>query len=124
MIGRAPGEKPRAVLARTVKGKGVSFMEDGVEWHHKVPSPEQVQQALEKIGYRVDVVEDVEEGARLLEQGVYELAATARETAPAGRPPTLAQRILRLTPDARRRVFVVLPSPAPFRPQVGDMVGN
>jgi len=49
-LGRAPGEKPRAVLARTVKGKGVSFMEDGVEWHHKVPSPEQVQQALEELG--------------------------------------------------------------------------
>ena len=72
------------------------------------PAAAQVQVALEKIGYRVDVVEDVEEGARLLEQGVYELAATAREAAPAGRPPTLSQRILRLPPDARRRVFVVL----------------
>jgi predicted Zn finger-like uncharacterized protein len=72
------------------------------------PAAAQMQAALEKIGYRVDVVEDVEEGARLLEQGVYEVAATARETAAAGRPPTLAQRILRLTPDARRRVFVVL----------------
>jgi predicted Zn finger-like uncharacterized protein len=72
------------------------------------PAAAQVQAVLEKIGYRVDVVEDVEEGARLLEQGVYELAATARDTAAAGRPPTLSQRILRLTPDARRRVFVVL----------------
>jgi predicted Zn finger-like uncharacterized protein len=72
------------------------------------PAAAQVQAALEKIGYRVDVVEDVEEGARLLEQGVYELAATARETAPEGRPPTLSQRILRLPPEARRRVFVML----------------
>jgi len=72
------------------------------------PAAAQVQSALERIGYRVDTVEDVEEGARLLEQGVYELAATAREAAPAGRPPTLSQRILRLPPEARRRVFVVL----------------
>ena len=43
---RAPGAQPRCIIARTVKGKGVSFMEDGVEWHHKVPSPEQVQKAL------------------------------------------------------------------------------
>jgi predicted Zn finger-like uncharacterized protein len=74
------------------------------------PAAAQVQSALERIGYRVDSVEDVEEGARLLEQGVYELAATAREAAPAGRPPTLSQRILRLPPEARRRVFVVLVS--------------
>ena len=34
--------RPVAVIANTIKGKGVSFMEDHVEWHHKVPSPEQV----------------------------------------------------------------------------------
>ena len=50
LFGRAPGDRPRAVIARTVKGKGASFMEDGVEWHHKVPSPEQVQLALKELG--------------------------------------------------------------------------
>ena len=45
-----PGGRPRCVIARTVKGRGVSFMEDRVEWHHKVPSPEQVQQALAELG--------------------------------------------------------------------------
>ena len=34
--------RPVCVIAHTVKGKGVSFMEDRVEWHHKVPSAEQV----------------------------------------------------------------------------------
>ena len=29
--------RPVAVIANTIKGKGVSFMEDRVEWHHKVP---------------------------------------------------------------------------------------
>jgi transketolase len=38
--------KPVAVIANTIKGKGVSFMEDRVEWHHKVPSAEQVEAAL------------------------------------------------------------------------------
>jgi transketolase len=38
--------KPVAIVANTIKGKGVSFMEDRVEWHHKVPSAEQVKQAL------------------------------------------------------------------------------
>lgn len=40
---------PVAVIANTVKGKGVSFMEDRVEWHHKVPSPEQVRLALREL---------------------------------------------------------------------------
>jgi transketolase len=41
--------KPVAVIANTIKGKGVSFIEDRVEWHHKVPSPEQVQAAIEEL---------------------------------------------------------------------------
>ncbi|WEO76863.1 transketolase [Cryobacterium sp. SO2] len=41
--------KPVAVIANTTKGKGVSFIEDRVEWHHKVPSKEQVLLALEEL---------------------------------------------------------------------------
>nr|WP_240929317.1 transketolase [Streptomyces coryli] len=41
--------RPVAVIANTVKGKGVSFMEDRVEWHHKVPTDEQVRRALEEL---------------------------------------------------------------------------
>lgn len=45
-----PSARPRCVIASTVKGKGVSFIEDRVEWHHKVPTPEQVAQALGELG--------------------------------------------------------------------------
>jgi transketolase len=41
--------RPVAVVADTIKGKGVSFMEDRVEWHHKVPSAEQVQAAIQEL---------------------------------------------------------------------------
>ena len=41
--------KPVAVVANTTKGKGISFVEDRVEWHHKVPSAEQVELALEEL---------------------------------------------------------------------------
>lgn len=45
-----PGDgRPVAVVANTTKGKGVSFIEGGVEWHHKVPSAAQVAQALEEL---------------------------------------------------------------------------
>lgn len=43
-----PG-KPRCVIANTIKGKGVTFIEDRVEWHHKVPTPEQVELALKEL---------------------------------------------------------------------------
>ena len=47
----APFERgrPSCVIAHTVKGRGVSFIEDRVEWHHKVPSDEQTAQALEEL---------------------------------------------------------------------------
>ena len=41
--------KPVAVIANTTKGKGVSFIENRVEWHHKVPDAEQVQAAMEEL---------------------------------------------------------------------------
>jgi transketolase len=44
----APG-RPSCVIARTVKGRGVSFIEDRVEWHHKVPTNEQAADALEEL---------------------------------------------------------------------------
>lgn len=41
--------KPTAVIAHTVKGKGVSFMENQASWHHGVMSEEQYHQAMEEI---------------------------------------------------------------------------
>jgi len=41
---------PHVVLAHTVKGKGVSYMEDRLEWHYKVPNDEQMAIALKELG--------------------------------------------------------------------------
>ena len=41
--------RPVGVIANTIKGRGVSFMEDRVEWHHKVPNAEQVARAMEEL---------------------------------------------------------------------------
>jgi transketolase len=41
--------KPNLIVAHTVKGKGVSFMEDQIKWHHGVPNQEQYAQALEEL---------------------------------------------------------------------------
>lgn len=41
--------KPTAVIANTVKGKGVSFMEDQASWHHGVMTEEQYHQAVKEL---------------------------------------------------------------------------
>ena len=41
--------KPTCVVANTVKGKGVSFMEDVAKWHHGVPSETEMKQALSEL---------------------------------------------------------------------------
>lgn len=41
--------KPSLILAHTVKGKGVSFIENVVPWHHKVPSDEEMSRALAEL---------------------------------------------------------------------------
>ena len=38
--------KPSLIVAHTVKGKGISYMENNVKWHHGVPSKEQFEEAL------------------------------------------------------------------------------
>jgi transketolase len=42
--------KPTMVIAKTVKGKGVSFMEHAAGWHGTAPSDDDVRKALEEIG--------------------------------------------------------------------------
>jgi transketolase len=41
--------KPTVIIANTVKGQGVSFMEDTLLWHYKSPSEEQLAEAIEEI---------------------------------------------------------------------------
>lgn len=41
--------KPIAIIAETIKGKGVSFMENRLEWHYKSPNDEQLHIALEEL---------------------------------------------------------------------------
>jgi len=44
------GKKPHCLIARTVKGKGLPFAENKAEWHHHVPSEEQLKIAYEALG--------------------------------------------------------------------------
>ena len=43
-------DKPTMIIAKTIKGKGVSFMENQASWHGSAPSEEQLEQALSELG--------------------------------------------------------------------------
>jgi transketolase len=46
---KSDSSRPTFILAHTVKGKGVSFMEGVIDWHGKAPSNEQLAQALKEL---------------------------------------------------------------------------
>lgn len=42
-------QKPKAVIAQTTKGKGVSFIEDQPPWHHRIPKGDEITRAIEEL---------------------------------------------------------------------------
>ena len=48
---------PTLLIAHTVKGKGVSFMEQKKQWHHGVPSDEQYEQAMKELQDNLDLLQ-------------------------------------------------------------------
>ena len=48
-------DKPSLIIARTIKGKGISFMEGDVKWHHGVPDDEQYSQAMKELDTKLEI---------------------------------------------------------------------
>ena len=42
-------KKPNVIIANTIKGKGVNFMENSILWHYKSPDKEQLKKALDQL---------------------------------------------------------------------------
>ena len=53
---KATGGQPTVILAETVKGKGVSFMENKAPWHHKVPNAEEYALAKEELAAKKEAL--------------------------------------------------------------------
>jgi transketolase len=49
--------RPTLVIAHTIKGKGVSFIENQASWHHHVPTKEQLEQAIMELDRELQEVE-------------------------------------------------------------------
>ena len=63
---------------------------------------------LTRLGHTIEFLDTPEEGGRLLEQGVYGIVITTRTAAVPGKGETLFQRVTRLNPESRRRIFMIL----------------
>jgi transketolase len=48
-VARGENERPSVIVAHTVKGKGVSFMEDDNNWHYRTPNPQELAAALAEL---------------------------------------------------------------------------
>ncbi len=51
--------KPTVIIAHTIKGKGVSFMENNPDWHGKAPSKREFEQAIQEISEKEDMYDEV-----------------------------------------------------------------
>lgn len=63
---------------------------------------------LTRLGHTIEMLDTPEEGGRLLEQGIYGIVITTQTAAVPGKTEMLYQRVARLNPDARRRIFLIL----------------
>jgi transketolase len=54
-------KQPVVILARTIKGKGVSFMENKLEWHGQTPNKEQTQAALKELKEEAKEIDKIKE---------------------------------------------------------------
>lgn len=50
VLSQPTGSQPRVIIAHTVKGRGVSFMEDDNNWHYRIPAVEEVAAAHRELG--------------------------------------------------------------------------
>ena len=53
----AKDDRPKAIIAHTVKGKGIPFMEDDNNWHYRIPTADEVRQSAEILGISSDQIQ-------------------------------------------------------------------
>ena len=49
--------KPTVIIAKTTKGSGVSFIENQINWHHKVPSKDEYESAISELNEKLNSYE-------------------------------------------------------------------
>lgn len=49
--------KPKILIANTIKGKGINFMENKANWHHKVPNEEQFKEGIKELNQELEALD-------------------------------------------------------------------
>ncbi|MBI5036633.1 transketolase [Candidatus Micrarchaeota archaeon] len=62
--------KPTVIVLKTIKGKGVSFMENNAGWHGKAQNLEQTKQALKELGFESLFTEEIQKKAKALREKI------------------------------------------------------
>ena len=123
--GKAPAAGPAAAepppAARPTDVEALNRLQRQIRGRQVGPGPGQVLVALSdaalaqmltaplrRLGYDIDALDRPEEGGRLLEEGFYEVVVTNKTAGVPGKTESLYQRLIRVPPDARRNVFLVL----------------
>jgi hypothetical protein len=106
----APGEVRNAAIAQLRRELGA---DSGQGRKVLVAVPDRavaaaLTQPLAQLGYATEALDTADEGGRMLEDGLFDVVIATRTVAVPGTAETLSQRILRLGPSARRRIFLVL----------------
>lgn len=106
----APGEVRNAAIAQLRRELGA---DSGQGRKVLVAVPDRavaaaLTQPLAQLGYATEALDTADEGGRMLEDGLFDVVIATRTVAVPGAAETLSQRILRLGPSARRRIFLVL----------------
>jgi len=65
-------KKPKVILAKTIKGKGVSFLEDKDGWHGKALRKDELEKALEELGQN--------QGEKTVEENIIEKKVLADQS--------------------------------------------
>jgi hypothetical protein len=118
----APAPVPEATAAtRAADAEALARLQRQIRGRQVGPGPGQVLVALSdqalaqsitaplrRLGYDIDALDRPEEGGRLLEEGFYEVVVTNQTAGLPGGSESLYQRVIRLPPDARRHIFLVL----------------
>jgi len=115
----APAEKPAGTLLETMGETALAHLRGELKESGRMKGlvlvalsdpavGVAVTAPLMRLGFTSETLESTEDATRRLEQGIFDVVVTNRTGTTSVRGETLYQRIGRLTPDARRAIFLVL----------------
>ena len=71
--------QPNLIIANTIKGKGISFIENQVVWHHKLPSEEEYKKVIQELNKQLENLNDSKANLEVFAETLLDLAKKDKE---------------------------------------------